>query len=193
MKTKIRTRKKVWLVSVVVTGIIAMCYGIIFLFLGHIPSIEKIIFLDIEINLPFVISKLWDLPIIFVFTFLIIKFIFYIKKKNDTLYCTKDNAEELFFIFIAVFLTFFVIGFVENIIVNVGFSGISFNLFRTLISNMIVMILACFIAMLITSDYTEEFSEAMIVFGVMLVSFVGFNFGFVLEGGVIVNFIIILF
>ena len=96
MKIRKNQLDNIPLLTAIVTTII---YLLIFIFRDYFPSINKIILfkesrdifwsLPMEINLPWKISRLWDIPIIFIFTFMIMRLLKYLSKP-------KNKSEELY-------------------------------------------------------------------------------------------------
>jgi len=94
MKKILENQTGAILVIVVIVSI--TIYGLAAIFLGHLPVIDKIVLfkesepvlpnIPAKLKLPFSISRFWDILFIFIFTWLIIKNINYIKKiKNKKL------------------------------------------------------------------------------------------------------------
>lgn len=96
MKMKKKQLDNIPLLTAIITTII---YLIIFIFRDYFPSISKIILfkesndvfwsLPMEINLPWKISRLWDIPIIFIFTFMAMRLFKYLDKP-------RNKSEELY-------------------------------------------------------------------------------------------------
>lgn len=96
MKMKKKQLDNIPLLTAIITTII---YLIIFIFRDYFPSINKIILfkesndifwsLPMEINLPWKISRLWDIPIIFIFTFMAVRLLKYLGKP-------RNKSEELY-------------------------------------------------------------------------------------------------
>ena len=88
MKKILENQTGAILVIVVIVSI--TIYGLAAIFLGHLPVIDKIVLfkesepvlpnIPAKLKLPFSISRFWDILFIFIFTWLIIKNINYIKK-----------------------------------------------------------------------------------------------------------------
>lgn len=89
-------KNQLWRIPLVVSGFVALIYGIIYLCQGYIPVTDKLVLfnkqeyvfwnLPMVFNLPFPISRLWDIPLSFIFTFAFIRLrISYIQTKNEDL------------------------------------------------------------------------------------------------------------
>lgn len=70
MKTKLES----WEMPLFVTMGVAIIYGIIFYFLGHVPEITKIVLnKETAIEFPFVIYKFWDLLLVYFLVYFLVK------------------------------------------------------------------------------------------------------------------------
>jgi len=79
-------KKQSWRILVLVTLIVAIIYGVLFFVLGRIPNIRSIElfakqsnFSNLVINLPFAISRFWDILFLFFYLFLLTKLLVVIK------------------------------------------------------------------------------------------------------------------
>jgi len=80
---KIQRKRMLWRIPLLVTILMAIFWGVWYLATGDIPVISQIKWTtETAIQLPFGISRLWDIPFAFVWTFILI-FLFTHKKIKD--------------------------------------------------------------------------------------------------------------
>lgn len=93
---KNKCKNQFWRIPIFIIVIAIIIYGIVFISLGYIPSINKIILFENEadvfwnlplaLNLPFAISRLWDLALIFIASCLVFRLVSYVSNKDENLF-----------------------------------------------------------------------------------------------------------
>lgn len=97
---KNQEQTQAWRISFFITGIIALLYGLVFIFLGYMPRAQQIIVytdanqvfwnFPVIISLPFSVPRLFDLAFIMAFSFLAIKLVNALKHRTSNKW--KDNS-----------------------------------------------------------------------------------------------------